>query len=298
MTLPGFRAEAAIYRSGIAYQVAWGAGEAPGSRAVPLHLVPMETSGAVVPALSPGPSTQHDCYTCTSGAAGDAAWCHAIAIGTGIAACAGLGWLTFGLSCAAAAEAVPAALAAWDLTLAIEWGECLGNHCCPKSCGSQNPFDPGSGCCDEGEQCVDEKDPNARQGCCPVGQSVCGGICCPPNHKCCGDSCCPNDWKCEQGTCCPPDTKTVCNGFCCKADCDQPGTCCEPPGDICGGLCSPPLNRCCNGQCCPLDQDCHPTLGTCCPIVCGPNCCPDGQYCLDSNLGTCGQCPPGQHACF
>jgi hypothetical protein len=64
-----------------------------------------------------------------------------------------------------------------------------------------DPFNPGSGCCDVGEHCVDQNDPNSRNGCCPSDRSVCGNSCCAPGEYCCGDSCCPPGQPCTDGLC-------------------------------------------------------------------------------------------------
>jgi hypothetical protein len=94
-----------------------------------------------------------------------------------------------------------------------------GSTCCPKLC----EFDLsafGAGCCDSGETCVNEQDRNARSGCCPAGQSVCGGNCCRPGEKCCGSSCCP-----ASANCC--GDKCGCQG---GMHC-QNGQCTYPPFD-------------------------------------------------------------------
>jgi hypothetical protein len=138
----------------------------------------------------------------------------------------------------------------------LEYGTCLATchlpgdlgECCPTPCGIPDPLHPGVGCCDHGERCVDERDPNARNGCCPSGQHVCSGKCCRPGENCCGGACCPEHYFCLDGFCSqymaplfPSDTKvperpsspfsyclaghTPCNGKCC-----EPGLECCPDG--------------------------------------------------------------------
>jgi len=88
-----------------------------------------------------------------------------------------------------------------------------GSTCCPKLC----EFDasgPEAGCCDSGETCVDDRDFNARNGCCPAGQSVCGGKCCGPGEKCCGSNCCPAAANCCGDACGCQDGRLCQNGEC------------------------------------------------------------------------------------
>jgi len=133
-------------------------------------------------------------------------------------------------------------------------GRCaLGPQCCPKRCGEIDPGDlTGGGCCDADEQCVDESDPNSRSGCCPSGQSVCGGRCCGKGATCCGDECCPESWFCDNGFCTqsapfpstppppPPPFPIVC----------------APDSDPCqrlatgGWFCCPPGLECCDPGIC------------------------------------------------
>jgi hypothetical protein len=76
------------------------------------------------------------------------------------------------------------------------------SKCCPKLCQLE-PFDqPGGGCCDSDEHCVDIDDPNSRHGCCPSDQSVCAGKCCAQGESCCGDTCCPPNYFCRDGGFC------------------------------------------------------------------------------------------------
>jgi hypothetical protein len=157
---------------------------------------------------------------------------------------------------------------------------CLLGHCCPKACGVPDPLHPGSGCCDAGDHCVDENDPNAREGCCPPERAVCGGHCCRDGEVCTGD------------LCCPPGTTTACNGVCCNGACTPSGQCCPSPSNVCGDTCCPPFNKCCNGQCCGAYQECDPKTGGCATpsgprinpcragySACGSQCCPPGKQC-------------------
>lgn len=277
MSLPQFTAAASLYRSVTHYR-----GSSTGSG----DSAPAQT---IVPAYFPGPATMRSCNECFEGCAENAALCYGIATAAGALTC---WWCP---PCCAAAGAAMVACSAEALRCEAY---CSIRRCCPKACEVPNPFNPGQGCCDSGEQCVDESDPNARGGCCPRGQNVCGGKCCAPGETCCGDACCPTGegFTCQQGVCCPPGKPNVCSGICCAGPCDQNGTCCEAPGYMCGGTCC--FGECCNGQCCKLGEHCHPALGTCCSTICGPSCCPEGQFCLDPTRGTCGQCGPGEHACL
>lgn len=202
--------------------------------------------------------------------------------------------------------ASPACLLAYYACLAEDRIPGLGNDvspCCPTLCSpgdylSALAVDPllidGIGCCDAGEHCVDQNDLNARDGCCPSTQAVCGGYCCGPGESCCGNTCCPPSSMCLHGVCCPPGTQNVCNGQCCPGSCDQGGNCCAPPSKICGGGCCPPFNACCNGVCCDADSEC--VGGACCPVgqACGSICCPAGNRCQDPATGTCSACLPGR----
>jgi len=272
MTLPGFNAEASSYRTSRYYIAGTSS------------LADSPSSGAVTLSYYPGPDTQARCSDCGSDCASALGYCSA-------SATALLGGCIFPPLCPAAAAAAGAALSACDIANLTCTGYCWAFKCCPKLCGIPDPFGSNNGCCDDGEHCVDQSDPNSRQGCCPSNQAVCGGKCCAVGEKCCGDSCCPADFVCQQGTCCPPGTPTVCNGVCCNGACDPSGNCCPSPSHVCGNVCCPPFNKCCNGQCCGAYQECHPTLGTCwtpphppSPCMagwtsCGSQCCPPGKTC-------------------
>lgn len=281
MNMPLFTAEASLYRTSGHYR-------SSGSECVDLRF-----GESIVPAYFPGSATREKCSDCFETCVETLLLCE----GAGLAAC-GVGciWSLFAYGACFAGCFGPWTAACSGAAVSCEL-YCATRKCCPKACEVPNPFNPGQGCCDSGEQCVDESDPNARGGCCPSGQSVCGGKCCLPGDICCGDACCPAGFNCQQGVCCPPDKPNVCSGICCAGPCDQNGVCCEAPGYMCGGKCC--FGECCNGQCCELasGKHCHPTLGTCCSTICGPSCCPEGQFCQNPTLGTCGQCGPGEHAC-
>jgi len=273
MNTPGFTAETSLYKTSRHYRLSiLGPGDLP----------PTQT---IVPA-DLGPQDQEACNTCLETCAETAVACSAVWAGVGGFTCF---WCP---PCCVAAGVGLAGCAAAAASCEAICHLPGGSKCCPTFCRLGK-------CCGRGEECVDDYDrggPGARAGCCPRGQSVCGGKCCLPGDKCCGDACCPAGFNCQQGVCCPPDKPAVCNGICCAGPCDQNGTCCESPGYMCGGKCC--FGECCNGQCCDLGQHCHPTLGICCSNICGPSCCPEGQFCLNPTLGTCGQCAPGEHACF
>lgn len=199
MNIPGFNAEASIYRTSGRYRSSGlGGGDA-------------SAGGAIFPAYYPGADTQARCNNCMTGCVEKFEYCLAV----------GAGGCAFG--CIATGPLYPACYAACMggvlgscdagllgcefLTCAAPRPELFGweplgeSPCCPKVCGFLNPLVPGEGCCDKGEHCVDRFDPNARQGCCPSDQSVCGGKCCAKGDRCCGNECCPAGWFCDNGFC-------------------------------------------------------------------------------------------------
>ena len=273
MSVPGFTAEATIYRS--MRQYAYAVAESLVGTPLPVEL-----------AYFPGPETQARCSDCTENCAAQLSICSAGAASV-LAGC------FFPPACPGAVALAGELQAACDTENLGCQGYCEAFKCCPKPCGIPNPFNPGEGCCDSGEHCVDGGDPNARSGCCPSERAVCGGNCCAAGENCCGDSCCPADFICQQGTCCPPGTKTVCNGVCCDGACDPSGNCCPWPSHVCGDQCCPPFNKCCAGKCCGAYQQCHPISGNCWTPTrppspcragwteCGGRCCsPDKQCCI------------------
>ncbi len=244
MNLPHFTAEVSLFRSGRHYSASLSSDSSSYS------------DHSIVAAYRPGPQTMSECYHCTEEHCADELGYCQIA--------ADIGCFFAPLACLAAEAAC------WT-----NYGRCIGTciapwigDCCPKPCAVPNPFDPGSGCCDEGEHCVSEGDPNARQGCCPSDRSVCGGKCCDSGESCCGDSCCPN--TCCGNSCCPP------NSHCC--------------GDVCCDINIP----CCGGTCCSF----LPPPGP--PPTPLPHSCPSGSAPCgfpDSTgvIRTC--CPPGLQCC-
>jgi hypothetical protein len=243
MKIPEFTAEASLYRTTGRYRVsASDFGVSPPSE-------------AIVPAYLPGPETQARCNSCMEKCADRAAYCNA-------AAMAPLAGCVFPPACPVAAATAGGLLAGCQTALlgcaatcSLPRPELFGlkllgeSPCCPKVCGFTHPFAMGEGCCDEGEHCVDRFDPNARQGCCPSDQSVCGGKCCAKGDRCCGNECCPAGWFCSDGVC----TQSV--PFPSEPPPEPP----EPPMhlEICplgwtpckGGCCAPGLECCPNGVC-------------------------------------------------
>lgn len=219
MKIPEFTATASLYSTSNRYRSSGSefAGSAPAQ--------------SVVAAYFPGPETQAKCNRCSEIALRNFGIC----IATGAVGCIASG--PFYPICAGGV------LAGCDLGLLSQEAACAYDDCCPKICGTPNPFDPGEGCCDNNETCVDRYDPNSRQGCCPSDQSVCGGKCCAKGYSCCGDTCCPPNYFCRDG------------GFCSEFPSDllpPPGT--PPP--------PPPPNNCifggapCGTKCCPLGLEC------------------------------------------
>jgi hypothetical protein len=224
--LPGFTAERSLRRSRRTYRTMCSAPSRVGS------------NPRVVPAYMPGPATQARCNDCLSGCAEQLAWCSAGAAAL-VAGC------FFPPACAGAILAAAAAQAGCDANSVGCIARCSATRCCPKRCGAPNPLEPGSGCCDSNEQCVSQSDPNGRHGCCPAGQSVCGGSCCAPGERCCGDTCCPPGWFCINNVC----TQYPSFGEYTPA----PPT--HIPPVAANGACPPGHTRCRN-QCCPPGMTC------------------------------------------
>ena len=195
MNVPGFTAHASLYRTNGRYRFS----------ASQLSVSP--NSEAIVPAYLPGPDTQARCRNCMEDCVTADAYCTASATAL-LAGC------VFPPACPLAAAAAGKALIACQAAFlscsaicSLPRPELFGSKllgespCCPKVCGFTHPLAMGEGCCDEGEHCVDRFDPNARLGCCPRDQSVCGGKCCAKGDTCCGNECCPPGWFCSDGIC-------------------------------------------------------------------------------------------------
>ena len=246
MNLPGFSAHSSLYRSTRYYTASsseisdWSYGE------------------TIVPAYHPGTGTQRECSGCLEGVAKALILCDGAAAVTAAVVCGTTGWITFGISCAGAAAALAAALGTCNVASLGGIAVCAATTCCPKLCGTPNPFDPGSGCCDDGEGCVDENDPNSRHGCCPSSQSVCAGKCCAVDESCCGSTCCPSPNHCCGDQCCPPGVP-CCGGTCCSF---LPPSVPPPP---------PPQHSCGAGGVPCGFPDASGVIRTCCPP--GLQCC-------------------------
>jgi hypothetical protein len=229
---PAFTAEASLYRTSGHYR---SSGSEYGG------LLAGET---IVPTFIPGAQTQRDCNTCLKACA------------TGLVTCTTLGAAGCGVGCIASllfygacfAGCMGTVLIGCDLAAVSCVAACSATVCCPKICGTPNPFDPGQGCCDENEQCVDRYDPNSRQGCCPSDQHVCGGKCCAQGYSCCGDTCCPPDYYCRDGRFCsehmsdllpPPGTPP-------PTPPKRPINYCKIGWQPCGGTCCAPGLQCCD----------------------------------------------------
>ncbi len=225
MNIPEFTAEASLYRTSNSYRSS--GSEFDGS----------PTTQSVVAAYFPGPGTRGKCNECLESCAKGSVTCNLLALGTI--------WYP------------PAAAAAFTACFTGAYvcsGLCLApviGKCCPKVCGFPNPFEPGEGCCDKDENCVDRYDPNSRQGCCPSDQRVCGGRCCAKGDSCCGDTCCPSNYFCRDGFCSQFPGPLFGPG---KLKPKPPPY--NPLTDLCpiGGV---P----CNGVCCPLGYECCGSLG-------------------------------------
>jgi len=164
----------------------------------------------------------------------------------------------------------------------LQASTCCGDVCCnpgqlcitPGACCAFNKA-CGINCCGEGEECV-----NQNLGlCCPDGQIDCGAQCCP-RDRCINGVCCPEDQVCN-GRCCGPN-ESCADGACCSADnvcrdSANPGSaiCCDRGWSCCGGgntgrfpFCCYPGWQCCGDHCCPGDWTC-----------CGGSCCEPGLNC-------------------
>ena len=185
-----------------------------------------------------------------------------------------------------------------------------GDRCCPDT--GQHPTAVCCGtsiCCPRGESCCNAPpaphccetgycNPNGGDCCTPEHPIPCPGhlggpFCTWPNTECCEDGSCPAGWVCcnwDGWKCCPPGVvcndprcfdrcernKMPCGSFCCEPN----TTCCDPFGD--------PYNT----FCCTQDEECCPGIG-CCP---SGKCCPSSGRCCDPGEECCpgtGCCPKG-----
>jgi hypothetical protein len=229
MKIPEFTAQASLYKTHRSY------------RSSGLGFNSLPYTQRVEATYIPGPETQATCSNCLDGCAATLAQCSLIAAAP-LLAC------FFPPACPGAAATSGALLAACDVASLACIGRCQALRCCPKACGVPNPLNPGEGCCDENENCVDRYDLNSRQGCCPSDQKVCAGKCCARGEFCCGDTCCPAGFFCRDGLFCESQFIG-----------DFPNTPPPPPpvnncifgGAPCGNKCCPPGLECCgvfNGQ--------------------------------------------------
>lgn len=233
MSVPEFTAEASLYRTSGRYRSSGSEGSV------------LWSGESIVPAYYPGTATQANCNRCLKTAQKNFGWC----LGIGGAGC-GLGCIAAGPFYAACfASCMGGVLATCDVNLLRESAACALDDCCPKACGTPNPFDPGAGCCDKNEQCVDRYDPNSRGGCCPSDQIVCGGKCCAKGESCCGETCCPAGYFCRDGWIC--ESQFI-GSFPTTPPPPAPVNNCIFGGVPCGSKCCPPGLECCglfsNGQ--------------------------------------------------
>ena len=160
----------------------------------------------------------------------------------------------------------------------------------------------GDSCCDESTTaCVNNT-------CCPSAQ-ICDGVCCAAHQSCDADA------KICKDICSKDNNETFCDGTCCASHqrCDN-GQCvdaCDEGMIVCGDVCCPSGATCSSYGLHNGDQNTLPAedfemgekwgvisgkkKGMCeCPdngVVCGSECCPEGQEC-DPVTGGCG-CPEG-----
>jgi len=218
MNMPGFTAEASLYKTSNRY------------RASNLEYGDKPSGEAIILSYFPGPATQAVCDTCLKRAVRDHGIC-LVSAAVGSAVCGPFYPVCFG----AAAGGCWVKLV-WDL------GECAIDDCCPKLCSGINPFEPGTGCCDENETCVDRYDSNSRGGCCPSDQIVCSGKCCAKGEFCCGETCCPAGYFCREGVFCE---REFIGSFPTTPPPPSPVNNCIFGGEPCGSKCCPPGLVCC-----------------------------------------------------
>lgn len=161
MNIPQFTAQASLYKTSNGY------------RSSGCEFSHLPSGQSVVAAYHPGPTTRAICNGCLQVCSDNWHSCESAAIGL-------FSWwnlpLMIGLEamCDSARERCH--------------NDCA-DVCCPQRCAPGEPSTSGAGCCDADEGCVDQNDPNAREGCCPSNQSVCGGQCCPPGFFCMDNLC-------------------------------------------------------------------------------------------------------------
>lgn len=241
INIPGFNAEATLYRTRNRYRVSGSASSAS------------LTAQSVVPALNSEDSAR--CSACENKCNGSYADCVGIATATWLA---GLG------ACAATGPFYPLCATPVTIAFSLANGLCAAkltachvvcnapgdSSCCPVFCELGH-------CCSTGETCT-------SHGCCPSGRSVCGDQCCPEGYSCCGGTCCPN--HCCGGTCC--DAGVPCCGDSCCSIFGGGGPPPPPPESGCylfeGG--SPCGSKCCFGglQCCGYSAEFGPDCRTTC----------------------------------
>ena len=202
---------------------------------------------------------------------------------------------------------------------------CTGDGCCPdtQKCGAAEQFcctgtevcadqrcctPCGTDCCDRGmlckngqcctvhgNYCCTRVEIPYNQGCCPV-QQYCGpDVCCPPGKVCLGTGvCCDPHSACSMNPplCCETPGQKCCHApdgtVFCGVACGAGNACCRP-GEVCckgdgGDVCCPPGNVCCNGKCFSAGSVCCGSIA--CPPgagCCGDHCCPLGSTCCMNN---------------
>jgi hypothetical protein len=226
--MPDFSAEFSLYRTNGHYRASTSTGLFQGG-----------TRQDVVLALDS--HSERLCSNCLEKCAENLGICVALAVATGA------------LLGPAAAGAALAECDTQSVTCAA-FCHLPGQSCCPNFCHLGK-------CCGYGETCVADSDPNARQGCCPAGQNVCGGSCCAAGATCCGGNCCPSGYFCQDGTCTyvgvfpttPPPTP--------PSPTPPPGFTPPTPGFAPQSICLNPTYRPCRVApdrwvCCPPNKEC------------------------------------------
>lgn len=203
MNLPGFTAQASLYRTSNRYR-------SSGS-----EFSGLPSTQSVVAAYHPGPSTQQRCNMCLQSCAFERDSCLSF-VDTWIS------WWNLPVALLLYADCIDQAADCRDQCANPPLGAC-----CPKTCGPLNPSEPGEGCCDTGDSCCGGT-------CCPP-NLVCydGGICSeppppgfpttpplppPPVNKCnlfeggtpCGSKCCYGGLQCCGFFAGQPDCRTSC----------------------------------------------------------------------------------------
>jgi hypothetical protein len=214
MSMPGFSAEATIYRSTMIYQAAWASGEAAGSGVDPANFISMLPNGGIcAPVCDPCDSDVHSRTGCSQ-------------------TCTARDCTEFTRLCHGCSNP-------------CEGGQFCGGICTDTSSDRNNCGGCGN-VCPPGVSCH-----NGSCGCLP-GQTNCSGTCRdttndPQNCGACGNACGVGK-VCQDGTCVEANCRVFCSTWnSCNQTCGQ-----WPPGlgnSQCWLNCLSPVIDCLNSTC-------------------------------------------------